>query len=126
MLLVLNIIKKEKHEKADILYIGFISSKGAIEEGSKRLNNNGIKVNTMQIRQLHPLPKDIIQQAIDKASSVIVAEHNYQGQLSNILKMNTAIQDKLVNQTKYDGTPFLPHEIEEKGLSVAKDMKEMM
>ena len=116
----------EKHEKADILYIGFISSKGAIEEGSKRLNNNGIKVNTMQIRQLHPLPKDIIQQAIDKASSVIVAEHNYQGQLSNILKMNTAIQDKLVNQTKYDGTPFLPHEIEEKGLSVAKDMKEMM
>ena len=38
----------EKHEKADILYIGFISSKGAIEEGSKRLNNNGIKVNTMQ------------------------------------------------------------------------------
>ncbi|MDU3989092.1 MAG: hypothetical protein E7H09_08180, partial [Staphylococcus sp.] len=44
----------------------------------------------------------------------------------NILKMNTAIQDKLVNQTKYDGTPFLPHEIEEKGLSVAKDMKEMM
>ena len=31
----------EKHEKADILYIGFISSKGAIEEGSKRLNNNG-------------------------------------------------------------------------------------
>ena len=39
--------------------------------------------------------------------------------------MNTAIQDKLVNQTKYDGTP-LPHEIEEKGLSVAKDMKEMM
>lgn len=80
----------------------------------------------MQIRQLHPLPKDIIQQAIDKASSVIVAEHNYQGQLSNILKMNTAIQDKLVNQTKYDGTPFLPHEIEEKGLSVAKDMKEMM
>lgn len=116
----------EKYDKADILYIGFISSKGAIEEGSKRLNDSGIKVNTMQIRQLHPLPKDIIQQAIDKASKIIVAEHNYQGQLSNILKMNTAIQDKLVSQTKYDGTPFLPHEIEEKGLSVAKDMKEMM
>ena len=29
--------------------------------------------------------------------------------------MNTTIQDKLINQTKYDGTPFLPHEIESKG-----------
>ena len=56
----------EKHEKADILYIGFISSKGAIEEGSKRLNNNGIKVNTMQIRQLHPLPKILFNKLLIK------------------------------------------------------------
>ena len=28
--------------------------------------------------------------------------------------MNIQLQDKLVNQTKYDGTPFLPHEIETK------------
>ena len=81
----------------------------------ERLNAQGIKVNTMQIRQLHPMPKDVIQAAIDKASRVIIVEHNYQGQLSNILKMNTTIQDKLINQTKYDGTPFLPHEIESKG-----------
>ena len=100
----------EHHEEADILFIGFISSKGAIQEGAERLNAQGIKVNTMQIRQLHPMPKDVIQAAIDKASRVIV-EHNYQGQLSNILKMNTTIQDKLINQTKYDGTPFLPHEM---------------
>ena len=52
-----------------------------------------------------------------KASRVIIVEHNYQGQLSNILKMNTTIQDKLINQTKYDGTPFLPHEIESKDKS---------
>lgn len=28
--------------------------------------------------------------------------------------MNTQVNDKLVNQTKYDGKPFLPYEIEEK------------
>ena len=83
-------------------------------EGSERLEEQGIKVNTLQIRQLHPFPKDTIQQSIDKASKVVVAEHNYQGQLSSILKMNIQLQDKLVNQTKYDGTPFLPHEIETK------------
>jgi 2-oxoglutarate ferredoxin oxidoreductase subunit alpha len=32
----------------------------------------------MQIRQLHPMPKDVIQAAIDKASRVIIVEHNYQ------------------------------------------------
>lgn len=55
-------------------------------EGSERLEEQGIKVNTLQIRQLHPFPKDTIQQSIDKASKVVVAEHNYQGQLSSILK----------------------------------------
>ena len=50
-----------------------------------------------------------------KHLELLCVEHNYQGQLSNILKMNTTIQDKLINQTKYDGTPFLPHEIESKG-----------
>ena len=47
----------ERHEHADILYIGFISSKGAIMEGSERLEEQGIKVNTLQIRQLHPFLK---------------------------------------------------------------------
>lgn len=116
----------EAHDEADILYIGFISSKGAIQEGTKRLNEKGIKVNTMQIRQLHPLPVEMIQNAIDKASKVVIAEHNYQGQLANIIKMNTNVQSKLINQTKYDGTPFLPHEIEEKGLEIAKEIKELV
>lgn len=116
----------EHHEEADILFIGFISSKGAIQEGAERLNAQGIKVNTMQIRQLHPMPKDVIQAAIDKASRVIIVEHNYQGQLSNILKMNTTIQDKLINQTKYDGKPFLPHEIESKGQKVVSESKELV
>ena len=40
--------------------------------------------------------------------------------------MNTQIQDKLVQQTKYDGTPFLPHEIEEQGLKIVKELKELV
>ncbi|TID01066.1 2-oxoacid:acceptor oxidoreductase subunit alpha [Staphylococcus epidermidis] len=126
--LVINnpVLLNEHDDKADILYVGFISTKGAIEEGAERLERQGVKVNTMHIRQLHPFPKDIVQQAINKASKVIVAEHNYQGQLSSILKMNTQVNDKLVNQTKYDGKPFLPYEIEEKGLEIAKELKELV
>lgn len=114
------------HESADILYLGFISTKGAIQEGKERLEQQGLNVNHLQIRQLHPFPSKTIQAAVDKASKVIVVEHNYQGQLSNILKMNVNVGNKLVNQTKYDGTPFLPKEIETKGLEIAKNLKELV
>ena len=40
--------------------------------------------------------------------------------------MNVNIHDKLENYTKYDGTPFLPHEIEEKGKEIATEIKEMV
>ncbi|AVQ32905.1 2-oxoacid:acceptor oxidoreductase subunit alpha [Staphylococcus muscae] len=113
-----------KYEESDILYLGFISTKGAIQEGTERLEAAGHKVEHLQIRQLHPFPTDIIQEAVDRAKKVVVVEHNYQGQLANIIKMNVNLGDKLVNQTKYDGTPFLPHEIDTKGLSLLNSQKE--
>lgn len=115
------VIDDQPYDEADILYIGFISTKGAIQEGEARLEDEGIKVNHLQIKQLHPFPTQIVQEAVDKAKKVVVVEHNYQGQLANILKMNVNVHQKLINQTKYDGTPFLPHEIEEKGLEIAKE-----
>lgn len=115
------VIDDQPYDEADILYIGFISTKGAIQEGKARLEDEGIKVNHLQIKQLHPFPTQIVQEAVDKAKKVVVVEHNYQGQLANILKMNVNVHQKLINQRKYDGTPFLPHEIEEKGLEIAKE-----
>lgn len=116
----------EKYDEADILYVGFISTIGAIEEAITRLDKQNVKVNHIQIRQLHPFPTDAVQEAFDKAKKVVVAEHNYQGQLSSIIKMNVNHQGKIINQTKYDGTPFLPHEIEDKALEIANNMKELI
>ncbi|HDT9086312.1 TPA: 2-oxoacid:acceptor oxidoreductase subunit alpha [Staphylococcus pseudintermedius] len=112
------------HDDADILYLGFISTKGAIQEGILRLEQQGYHINHLQIRQLHPFPTEVIQDAVDKAKKVVVVEHNYQGQLANIIKMNVNLGDKLIKQTKYDGTPFLPHEIEDKGLEILNALKE--
>ncbi|MCC2088011.1 2-oxoacid:acceptor oxidoreductase subunit alpha [Mammaliicoccus sciuri] len=116
----------EKYEEADILYVGFISTAGAIEEAISRLDKQNVKVNHIQIRQLHPFPSDVVQEAFNKAKKVVVAEHNYQGQLSNIIKMNINHQNTIINQTKYDGTPFLPHEIEDKALEIVSNMKELI
>ncbi|UEX89287.1 2-oxoacid:acceptor oxidoreductase subunit alpha [Staphylococcus ratti] len=111
-------------EEIDILYLGFISTKGAIQEGVKRIQEAGHTAAHLQLRQLHPFPTEAVQKAVDKAQKVVVVEHNYQGQLANIIKMNVQLGNKLVNQTKYDGTPFLPKEIEEKGLEIVNQLKE--
>lgn len=116
----------EKYDEADILYVGFISTAGAIDEAISRLDHQGAKVNHIQIRQLHPFPSDVVQEAFNKAKKVVVAEHNYQGQLSNIIKMNINHQNKIINQKKYDGTPFLPHEIEDKALEIVSNLKELI
>ncbi len=75
-------------------------------------------VNHLHIKQLHPFPTAEVQAAFDKANKVIVAENNYQGQLAQIIKMNVNHQNKIHNFVKYDGTPILPHEIEQEINSV--------
>lgn len=117
-------VEGQVEEEVDVLFIGFISTKGAIEEGVQRIKEAGHTAAHMQIRQLHPFPTETVQNAVNKAQKVIVVEHNYQGQLANIIKMNIQLGDKLINQTKYDGTPFLPKEIETKGLEIVNQLKE--
>ncbi|TDM11861.1 2-oxoacid:acceptor oxidoreductase subunit alpha [Macrococcus lamae] len=102
-------------EEADVLVIGFISTYGAIEEAMDRVDAS---VNHLHIKQLHPFPTEEVQAAFDKAKQVIVAENNYQGQLAQIIKMNVNHQNKIHSFVKYDGTPILPHEIEDEINSV--------
>ncbi|TDM18053.1 2-oxoacid:acceptor oxidoreductase subunit alpha [Macrococcoides canis] len=107
------------HEDADVLVIGYISTYGAIDEAIQRVEG---KVNHLHMKQLHPFPAEEVQQAIDKAKKVIVVEHNFNGQLGQIIKMNTNHQGKMIQMSKYDGTPYLPHEIEEKINATLKEL----
>ncbi|MEG9296733.1 2-oxoacid:acceptor oxidoreductase subunit alpha [Mangrovibacillus sp. Mu-81] len=99
------------HEEADLLLVGFNSTRGVIEEAMVRLEEDGVKVNHAHIRLIHPFPAEELQPLMEKADKVVVIEHNATGQLSNIIKMNAGYGHKIKNMTKYDGTPFLPHEI---------------
>ncbi|KZM57907.1 MAG: 2-oxoacid:acceptor oxidoreductase subunit alpha [Bacillaceae bacterium] len=103
--------KNDKHEEPDILFIGYISTRGAIEEAMERLEEDGVKVNHAHIRLIHPFPKEEIRPLIEKAKQVIVVEHNATGQLANLIKMNVGFADKIQSLLKYDGNPFLPNEI---------------
>ncbi|MGD6847652.1 2-oxoacid:acceptor oxidoreductase subunit alpha [Rossellomorea aquimaris] len=99
------------HEEADLLLVGFNSTRGVIEEAMERLEADGLKVNHAHIRLIHPFPADELEPLMQSAKKVVVIEHNATGQLANIIKMNVGYGNKITKMTKYDGTPYLPNEI---------------
>ena len=104
------VFKDERHEDADLLVLGFISTRGTIQEMMPRLEKDGLKVNHGQIRLVHPFPVEEVRAMLDKAKKVVVVENNATGQLTNLVKMNLSRSD-IQSILKYDGNPFLPSEI---------------
>ncbi|GIN61605.1 2-oxoglutarate ferredoxin oxidoreductase subunit alpha [Robertmurraya siralis] len=105
------VYKNAPHQEPDLLIVGFNSTRGAIEEAITRLEQDGLKVNHAHIRLIHPFPTDEMLPLVQSAKNVLVVENNATGQLANILKMNVGHANKVKNHLKYDGNPFLPHEI---------------
>lgn len=103
-----------KHEDADVLLVGFNSTRGTIEEAMERLEMDGVKANHAQIRLIHPFPTEKMAPLVKAAKKVIVVEYNATGQLASILKMNVGEHEKISSLLKYDGDPFLPKEIHTK------------
>ncbi|MER2105669.1 MAG: 2-oxoacid:acceptor oxidoreductase subunit alpha [Solibacillus sp.] len=99
------------HEEADVLLVGFNSTRGALEEVQEQLNKEGIKANHAHVRLLHPFPAAEMAKLVDGAKKVIVVENNATAQLANIMKMSIGGHAKIRNVLKYDGTPFLPREL---------------
>lgn len=100
-----------EYEEADILIVGFNSTRGTITEAKKRLCQEGLKVNHAHMRQILPFPTEIMRLEMEKAKKVLVVENNATGQLTKLLKMNVGFSEKLEHVGKYDGNPFLPSEI---------------
>jgi len=100
-----------KHDEADVLLVGFNSTRGTIAEAIGRLEKDGIKVNHAHIRLIAPFPADHLKPYMDKAKTVIVVENNATGQLANQIKLHVGQSEKIKSILKYDGNPFLPSEI---------------
>jgi 2-oxoglutarate ferredoxin oxidoreductase subunit alpha len=99
------------HDDADLLIIGFCSTRGTISEAKERLEAEGMKVNHAHLRQILPFPTDIVREQMNRAQKVLVVENNATGQLTSLIKMHVGMAEKLVHFGKYDGNPFLPSEI---------------
>ncbi len=99
-------------EDADITVVSWGSTKGAILDAMEWLKEDGIKVNFLQIRLVHPFPTEHVAKLLSKAKKIVGIEMNYSGQLIGIIRERTCIPvEQLV--VKYNGRPMSSEEVYE-------------
>jgi len=88
------------------------SLKGAILEAKERLEAEGIKINFLQVRLMHPFPAEDVSRLLSGAKRIIDVEMNYSGQLAGIIREKTGIliEDLIL---KYNGRPMTSDEVYE-------------
>jgi 2-oxoglutarate/2-oxoacid ferredoxin oxidoreductase subunit alpha len=97
-------------ENADVTVVSWGSTKGAILDAMEWLQQDGIKVNFLQIRLINPFPTDYVTKVLSKAKKIVGIEMNYSAQLIGILRERTCIPVKQV-VVKYNGRPMSAEEV---------------
>ncbi len=94
----------------EILLIGWGSTYGVIREAVDALSALGKKAAMLQFSDLWPLPQKRLKNIMAQVDYSFCIENNVSGQLAEIIHRETGL---VVDQKilKYDGRPFLSHEI---------------
>lgn len=110
---VLEPVKLYGPKDADVTLVGWGSTKGPILEAMKILEQQGKRVNFVQIKLLNPFPVKEVDAVLRQAKHRLLIENNFSGQLGGLIREKTGIDitEKLL---KYDGRPIHPEEIIEK------------
>lgn len=95
---------------AENLVISWGSPKGAIIEATNALASEGFSLGFMQVRMMHPLPREYISETLTAAHKVIDVEGNYLGQLAGVIKEQTGISASYY-LLKYTGRPMTTTEV---------------
>ena len=95
---------------AQATIVSWGSPKGAILDAMEKLSQEGWKVNFLQIRMIHPFPKEYVSKVLSRAEKRIVVEMNYSAQLASIVREQTGLV--LENYVlKFNGHPMSSDEL---------------
>lgn len=93
-----------------VTIISWGSPKGAVLDAVERLSQEGWKMSFLQIRMIHPFPREYVSKVLNKSGKTIDVEMNYSGQLASIVKEQTGVaMDNYV--LKYSGRPMSTDEV---------------
>lgn len=97
-------------EEAELLLVGWGSSKGPVAEAARRLAHEGKVVATCHFPQAWPLDPAGFAQRLERAGQVVVVEGNAGGQFAGLLRRETGLAaHRLIS--RYDGLNFTPEYI---------------
>jgi len=97
-------------ENADIILVGWGSTKGSILEAMKMLRRNGVEARFVQVVYMEPFPVEAVGEALKGDGRFMLVENNRTAQLGSLIKLNNGFTFEHV-ALKYDGRPFNPGEI---------------
>jgi len=97
-------------KNAKNLIVSWGSPKGAILEALNRLVDEGFSLGFIQVRMVHPLPKEYLTNALKNAEKIIDVEMNYSGQLGGIIREKTGIPMGF-HILKWNGRPMTTTEV---------------
>jgi 2-oxoglutarate/2-oxoacid ferredoxin oxidoreductase subunit alpha len=102
---------------ANLTFVAWGSTIGAIRDAMVILNARGEKTNLLHFPTVYPLDADRVRAEFAKTRNTLLVEANYSGQFGHLLRAETGIHltDRLL---KYDGEPFYPHEVVARALEV--------
>jgi 2-oxoglutarate/2-oxoacid ferredoxin oxidoreductase subunit alpha len=100
-------------QKAEIGFIGFGSTLGAILEAMDELKVKRIPSRFLQLRTLWPFPAAEVGQFLAESRETFVVEHNFSGELATLIKSQISPCVELHPILNYSTRPFVPREIVE-------------
>lgn len=103
-------VHKKMSDKSKTILIGINSVCGTIDNVANTLNLEDSIYDTLHIRQIFPVHNDL-ENILNSYENIYVVEHNYNGQLKNVLLNNLNINKKVDSILKYNGDILYTHEI---------------
>jgi len=94
-----------KHSDGEFCVVSWGSTQGPILDAIDMLKNEGIKIGFVEIKLLHPFPKQLLKKSFSNSITIIDVEANYTGQLGSIIKQNLE-KDPDYYILKYTGRPM--------------------
>jgi 2-oxoglutarate/2-oxoacid ferredoxin oxidoreductase subunit alpha len=107
----------EGPEGADLTFVAWGSTIGAIRDARTILTERGVSTNLLHFPTVYPLDAARVQAEFAKTRRTLLVEVNYSGQFGHLLRAETGVflTERLL---KYDGEPVYPHEVVARAVEV--------
>ena len=94
-----------QHSEGDFCIISWGSTKGPILDAIEMLKNDGINIGFIEMKLLHPFPKELLKKLLGNPKTIIDVEANYNGQLGSLIRQNLE-KDPDYYILKFTGRPM--------------------